>query len=149
MVPVENLVPRTSLHTVEHAFLVPGQNAGIELEDPVGYIAVPVGIGIIGAGFALCDAQVAAVDLGRFGVAFISRVIEPFAVGIDENVAVGGQIAVVIPAALEAGNIDVVVVVNIIAAGITGILVVDILAVASPRPRWKRAGGDKVAVGAM
>ena len=30
MVPVENLVPRTSLHTVEHAFLVPGQNAGID-----------------------------------------------------------------------------------------------------------------------
>lgn len=35
MVPVEDLVPRTSLHTVEHALLVPGQNAGIELEDPV------------------------------------------------------------------------------------------------------------------
>ena len=41
-----------------------------------------------------------------------------------------------------------VVVVNIIAAGITGILVVDILAVAARVLVGRRAGGDKVAVGA-
>ena len=55
MVPVEDLVPRTSLHAVEHALLVPGQNAGIELEDPVGYIAVPVGIGIIAVSYTHLD----------------------------------------------------------------------------------------------
>ena len=96
-----------SVQAFEAALVIPGQDVGVKVEDAIADAVVPVGIGVIGAGFAFGWGEEAAVELVALRVAGGAGIVRPVAEGIDDEIALRCAVAAKIPGAFKFRDVDV------------------------------------------